>query len=89
MRSGASRPWPPDCIGFGKNTLTGPAMKSGDKAFVHLAGVVYVGIVKRAFLSGLGIPSVWIEWPKDINPRPSRTIFYERDLAPPTDDQKT
>jgi hypothetical protein len=38
-------------------------MKSGDKAFVHLAGVVYDGIVKRAFLSGLGIPSVWIEWP--------------------------
>jgi hypothetical protein len=62
-------------------------MKTGDKAFVRLDGVVYVGTVKRAFLSPLGIPSVWIEWPKDINPRPSRNIFYERDLMPRTDEQ--
>ena len=27
-------------------------MKSGDKAFVHLAGVVYVGIVKRGIPIG-------------------------------------
>jgi hypothetical protein len=61
-------------------------MNTGDKAFVRLDGVVYVGTVKRAFLSGLGIASVWIEWPKDVNPRPSRNIFYERDLTPPTDE---
>ena len=59
------------------------AMKTGDKAFVRLDGVVYEGTVKRAFLSPFGVPSVWIEWPKDINPRPSRNIFYERDLTPP------
>ncbi|MFY9838779.1 MAG: hypothetical protein WAK55_20340 [Xanthobacteraceae bacterium] len=46
------------------------AMKTGDKAFVRLDGVVYEGTVKRAFLSPFGVPSVWIEWPKDINPRP-------------------
>jgi hypothetical protein len=62
-------------------------MKDGDKAFVRLDGVVCVGTVKRAFLSPLGIPSVWIEWPKDINPTPSRNIFYERDLMPPPDEQ--
>jgi hypothetical protein len=62
-------------------------MKTGDAAFVRLDGVVYVGTVKRAFLSPFGVPSVWIEWPKDINPRPSRNIFYERDLTPSTDEQ--
>jgi hypothetical protein len=60
-------------------------MKTGDKAFLRLDGVVYVGTVKRAFLSPFGVPSVWIEWPKD-NPSPSRNIFYERDLMSPTDD---
>ena len=58
-------------------------MKSGDRAFVRLDGVVYESTVKRAFLSPFGVPSVWIEWPKDINSRPSRNIFYERDLTPP------
>jgi hypothetical protein len=58
------------------------AMKTGDNAFVRLDGVVYEGTVKRAFLSPFGVPSVWIEWPKDINPGPSRNIFYERDLTP-------
>jgi hypothetical protein len=48
-------------------------MKTGDKAFLRLDGVVCVGTVKRAFLSPFGVPSVWIEWPKD-NPCPSRNI---------------
>jgi hypothetical protein len=62
-------------------------MKSGDEAFVRLDGVVYVGTVKRAFMSPFGVPSVWIEWPKDSR-SPSRNIFYERDLMSPTDDQQ-
>ena len=33
-------------------------MKTGDKAFLRLDGVVYVGTVKRAFLSPFGVPSV-------------------------------
>jgi len=62
-------------------------MKTGDKAFVRIGGVVYVGTVKRAFTSPFGVPSVWIKWPKD-NPSPSRNIFYERDLMSPTDDRQ-
>jgi len=62
-------------------------MKTGDKAFVRIGGVVYVGTVKRAFTSPFGVPSVWIEWPKD-NPSPSRNIFYERDLMSPTDERQ-
>ena len=61
-------------------------MKTGDKAFVHLADVVYVGIVKKAFLSGLGIPSVWIEWPKGVGVprRVSNSIAAARALRAPT-----
>jgi hypothetical protein len=54
------------------------AMKTSDKAFVRLDGVVYEGTVKRAFLSPFGVPSVWIKWPKDINPRPPRNAGESR-----------
>jgi hypothetical protein len=57
------------------------AMKGGDTVVVRIDGVTYRGTVKRAFVSPFGVPSVWIEWPKGVNPSPSRTIFYERDLA--------
>ena len=43
-------------------------MKTGNKASVRIGGTIYTGTVKRAFVSRLGIPSVWIEWPKGIDP---------------------
>jgi hypothetical protein len=62
-------------------------MKDGDKAFVRLDGVVYVGTVQASISIAAWDPMVWIEWPKDINPTPSRNIVYEGDLMPPPDEQ--
>jgi hypothetical protein len=55
-------------------------MKNGNKASVRIDGTIYTGIVKRAFVSPLGVPSRVDQWPNGINPKPSRTIFDQRDL---------
>ena len=62
-------------------------MKTGDKASIRLGGTIYTRAVKRAFVSPLGVQSVWIEWPKGIDPKPSRTTFHQRDLEPAAGDQ--
>jgi hypothetical protein len=51
-------------------------MKSGDTVVVRIDGVTYRGTVKRAFVSPFGVPSVWIEWPKGVDPSPSRTFGW-------------
>jgi hypothetical protein len=62
-------------------------MKTGDKASIRLGGTIYTGTVKRAFVSPLGVPSGWIEWPNGIDPKPSRTIFDQCDLELAAGDQ--